>query len=300
MRTIAGTGSWQGWICSLEMDNAVNYGYQFEILNGYQFEKGNIFKDYVLKMYNLRLQYDKTHPMNLIAKLLMNSLYGKFGMKLESTEIITYDTSTDDGYNELHKDIKLYGEAINDYVNIDKVFYLIIRKSSIPLKYDEDLDLYHGQDINIAIASTITASARVHKSYFKNNPDFRLYYSDTDSVVTDKPISDFMVGSKLGQMKLEHNIEKAVFLAPKVYGLVDVDGNETIKVKGVTQEVASKITFTDLEELLVKDSHKEFTQEKWFKKVIEGKITTSDIIYTLKVTSNKRAPLYILKDGIEI
>jgi hypothetical protein len=33
-------------------------------------------------MYNLRLQYPKDHPMNLIAKLLMNSLYGVWKMKL--------------------------------------------------------------------------------------------------------------------------------------------------------------------------------------------------------------------------
>jgi hypothetical protein len=52
MRSIAGLGSWCGWIFSTEMDNAVKYGYQFEILNGYQFDKGKIFKDYVLKMFS--------------------------------------------------------------------------------------------------------------------------------------------------------------------------------------------------------------------------------------------------------
>jgi DNA polymerase family B len=300
LRTIAGLGNWEGWICSVEMDNAVKYGYTFEILRGYEFNKGNIFKDYVLKMYNLRLEYEKGHPMNLIAKLLMNSLYGKFGMKLESTEIVTYDTSTSDGELSLRKDIKLYGEAINDYINIDKVFYLIIRKSSIPLKYDEELDLYHGQDINIAIASAITAGARVHMSYFKNNLDFNLYYTDTDSAVTDKPLPDSMIGNKLGQVKLEHSINRAVFLAPKVYGLEDEDGNTIIKVKGVTHEIANGLTLNHLEELLVKDSAKEFTQTKWFKKVIESEITVSDIVYTLKVTSNKRAPQYILQDGLEI
>ena len=34
-------------------------------------------------MYELRLQYPKSDPMNLIAKLLMNSLYGRFDMKPE-------------------------------------------------------------------------------------------------------------------------------------------------------------------------------------------------------------------------
>ena len=86
IRTIAGLGSWEGWICSAELDNAVKYGYTFEILKGYQFETGDLFSEYVNRMYNLRLQYDKGTPMNLIAKLLMNSLYGKFAMKLERKE----------------------------------------------------------------------------------------------------------------------------------------------------------------------------------------------------------------------
>jgi hypothetical protein len=95
LRTIAALGSWEGWIFSGEMDNAMKYGYTFEILKGYQFEKGFIFKDYILKMYNLRQQYIKGHPMNLIAKLLMNSLYGKFGMKLENTLVEMFDTSNE-------------------------------------------------------------------------------------------------------------------------------------------------------------------------------------------------------------
>jgi len=83
LRTVAALGSWEGWIFSGEMDNAMKYGYTFEILKGYEFEKGYIFKEYVNRMYELRLKYpksdpmkfigyDKSHPMNLIAKLLMN------------------------------------------------------------------------------------------------------------------------------------------------------------------------------------------------------------------------------------
>jgi len=64
------------------MDNAIKFGYQFEILKGYQFERGDLFYAYINKYYELRNLYDKSHPMNLIAKLLMNSLYGKFGMKV--------------------------------------------------------------------------------------------------------------------------------------------------------------------------------------------------------------------------
>jgi len=197
IRTIAGLGSWEGWISSTEMDNAVKYGYQFEILNGYEFAKGEIFKEYVYKMYNLRLQYEKGHAMNLIAKLLMNSLYGKFGMKMESTEIKMFDTSTDEGKDEMKEFINIFDVSIKDFVQIENHF-LIIRDIRLTIRYNEALDMYHGMDINIAIASAITAGARVHMSIFKNNPNFNLYYSDTDSSVIDSPLPESMVGGGLG------------------------------------------------------------------------------------------------------
>lgn len=228
IRTIAGLGTWEGWINSLEMDNAMNYGYTFEILKGYEFKKGNIFKEYIERLYNLRLQYSKGHPMNLIAKLLMNSLYGKFGMKLEFTEISIYDTSTDEGKDFFEEMLDQYQETIHDYIKIGNK-YLIVRNSLFPLKYNEELDKYHGQDINIAIASAITAGARVHMSKFKNNPDFNLYYSDTDSGVFDQPLPAEFVGNKLGQFKLEYVLTKAIFLAPPKGQFTDLQMKEVMK-----------------------------------------------------------------------
>ena len=48
-------------------------------------------------MYDLRKSYPKTHPLNLIAKLLMNSLYGRFGMLAEKivTEIFKIQNNTE-------------------------------------------------------------------------------------------------------------------------------------------------------------------------------------------------------------
>jgi hypothetical protein len=80
-----------------------------------------------------------------------------------------------------------------------------------------------------------------------------------------------MIGSELGQMKLEHTIYKAIFLAPKVYGLQDINGNEIIKVKGITSDVASDLHLSDLESLLVKDSTREFTQENGLKNRLREK-----------------------------
>jgi len=223
--------------------------------------------------------------MNQSAKLLNNSLYGKFGMKDGTKQIVILRNVTPEDKLKISFVLKSNCKHIIDIIELNDHILLEINK---PNENNE----YHGTDVNVAIASAITAYARIHMSQFKNNPDYKLYYSDTDSAVTNKPLPDHLVGTALGQLKLEHIITKAVFLAPKVYALITEDGKEIIKVKGLTNEVISKLTFKDLEALLIKDSNREFTQEKWFKSLINSEITTNDMLYTLKATSNKRELIY--------
>nr|YP_010146941.1 hypothetical protein K4014_mgp26 [Cyclocybe aegerita]QQP21450.1 hypothetical protein [Cyclocybe aegerita] len=65
---------------SEEMYNAMKYGYKIEILWGYTFESTKIFTDNINDLFQMRLDYPKSDPMNYIAKILMNNLYGRFGM----------------------------------------------------------------------------------------------------------------------------------------------------------------------------------------------------------------------------
>ena len=297
IRTIAGIGTWTGWIFSEEMNNAMKFGYQFEILKGYEFERGDIFSGYVNKMYSLRLQYSKGTPMNLIAKLLMNSLYGKFGMRLETTNIDIFDSNNEFELDIFNTLLDTLPESIKNWIKLDN-FYIIVRKNLIPYSHNESEDFYYGIDVNIAIASAITSGARTWMSLLKNSSKFNLYYSDTDSVVIDKQLPSFMVGSNLGQFKLEYIINKAVFLAPKVYAFVNDRGEEI--VKGITKDTLPQVNFKLLESLLIKDSSLEFNQEKWFKKIIEGEITVNEIAYTLKTTSFKRAHIHMDVEDKEI
>ena len=287
LRTIAGLGTWEGWIFSKEMDNAMKYGYQFNIIKGYEFEKADIFSDYVNKLYNLRLKYSKGDAMNLIAKLLLNSLYGKFGMKPEITKVEILDNNPE----IFNKYLDKINTNIIDIIHLDNKIVLIYNVNKFTPSDINNVfhdDAFHALDVNIAIASAITAYARIKMSYFKNNPNFKLYNSDTDNIVINKPLPSELVGKELGLMKLEHVIKKAVFLAPKVYGLIEDNGNEIIKAKGLTKDSIKSIKVSDLELLLVKDSTKQFTQTKGFKDLFAGNYTISDMLYTLKATSNKR------------
>jgi hypothetical protein len=85
---------------------------------------------------------------------------------------------------------------------------------------------------NVAIAAAITAKAQMIMMDYKNNPDFDVYYTDTDSIFTDKPLPDHLVGDNLGQMKNEamdkwgvETIDKACFVGIKKYGLSVTDSN---------------------------------------------------------------------------
>jgi hypothetical protein len=129
---------------------------------------------------------------------------------------------------------------------------------------NQQTDLYgtlETHNVSIGIASAITAYARIHMSQFKNNPDFNLFYSDTDSIYIDKPLPKDLVNSKiLGKMKLENILDKAIFLAPKLYYLEIEDGKVIYKVKGLSHDV--KLTIDDFENLLFKDTFLKKVQTK--------------------------------------
>jgi len=50
------------------------------VIRGYTFNSEIIFKEYVNKLYNIKKNTNSGNPEYLIAKLLLNSLFGKFGM----------------------------------------------------------------------------------------------------------------------------------------------------------------------------------------------------------------------------
>jgi len=47
-----------------------------------------------------------------------------------------------------------------------------------------------------------------------------IYYTDTDSIVTDIPLDESLIGPNLGQFKLEYEIKKGYFISAKTYCLV--------------------------------------------------------------------------------
>jgi hypothetical protein len=269
IRTISPLGKFSGWFFSEELYNAQKYGYNFEVLRGYIFESDYIFKGYVNDLYNLRLTYPKTDTMNYIAKLLLNSLYGRFGMddNFSNSFILNKDE---------YKEIEESGNNIIDVVELGNNYMVQLKNPDnlLNTRLDGNREVHN---VNIAIAENVTAYARIHMSQFKNNlllPN--LYYTDTDSAYFDGPLPDSMIDLKrLGALKLEGIYDKALFLAPKVYALENsITGEKVIKIKGLSKDLIIKnnITLDLLEILLNKDYKLVFNQDKWFKSISQANI----------------------------
>lgn len=282
-RTMSPLGTFTASFTSEELKLAISHGYSVKVLKGYTFQKGLVFKDYVESLSKIKETTPKTDPMYLISKLLLNSLYGKFGMKpnLSSNKIIKnsdldkFITKNRDKYN------------IEDIIELDDLRSLVTYIS----KDNNDDDFYKktNKNINISIASFITSYARIFMVKMLTDKGYKVYYTDTDSIFIDKPLDEKLIHSKkLGFLKLEYILDEFVCIGPKVYAGVGKDdkGNkvEIVKIKGFK----NSITFNDFKKLLTVDSNLKLSQEKWFKDISDGSITIKPQPYVLSTTENKR------------
>jgi len=148
LRTVAPLGSFEAMIYSKEMDNLIKLGYSFDIKWGYTFTGENIFEDIINDLYSLRLTYSKSDPMNYIAKILLNSLYGRFGMDDHFSEWNVIDKDLLDSF--------LDKMDVLDIIDLDNKLLIQFKSKD---NIDKDLVAHN---TNIAIASAITAYSRIH------------------------------------------------------------------------------------------------------------------------------------------
>lgn len=172
-----------------------------------------LFADYVAKLYWLRNkenpEYDEATAK--IAKLMLNSLYGKFGSSTEREQIHLRPTVSDIASRGM---VPMPSPVLHD-------FY--VEKTTL----DADYLLPH-------ISAWVTALSRCKWARGAIECGAGLYYGDTDSIMSDAPLTHD-VGGELGQWKVESPrdpIVSAYFLAPKIYVLRHASGKLTNKAKG--------------------------------------------------------------------
>lgn len=126
-------------------------------------------------LYQMRVSYDKTHPMNLICKLLMNSCYGKFGQTIELPNHIIVNFYK---MNEIIAHHKIDEEEIHSIID---VIELINNKYLISYYSIDDGNIHSNNYFNISIAASVTAYSRIYMSHFLGDTKNEILYTDTDS-----------------------------------------------------------------------------------------------------------------------
>lgn len=200
-------GKFKGWWCSPELQKAHELGYKITCIKGYVFEKRFLFKSYIDDLYKIKQNAQKDSVDYITSKLLMNSLYGKFGQRREKQLVIMNPEKTE-GLEPL------------DFEGMSGMYI----KNTFS----------QASHITPAISSFITCYARLE--LYKYLKDCDPYYCDTDSILTKHklPTSDL-----LGDLKLEEEVKQGIFLLPKMYALTTKNG-EYVKSKGFSR---AKFTF---------------------------------------------------------
>jgi len=231
-------GSFSRMIFSEEIKEAIKDGYTIKVQYGYKFERGkDVFKNYVSSIYNIK-KNTKDPVEKALSKLLLNSLYGKFGMK-DITSNIKIVNKEDSKKITNNFNYSMFAE-------LDNGKFLIKYSSKIHeslrnlLKYPDeqkvsDNSLYkqRGVPSAVQISAAISAYARMSINKYKNIPGNPCIMSDTDSVVLSKELPLNIIGKELGQMKLEHQIEEGIFIRKKLYALKSINNEVVIKSSGV-------------------------------------------------------------------
>jgi hypothetical protein len=145
-----------------------------------------IFKDYVTQLYNIRKQMKSENNIEeQTVKLLMNSLYGKFGQRPQKLyETITVDKMTPQIL------LKKMRQHYNIIENKEKTLYIMTKETK---KYPK-----HSFPI---LSSYVTSYAILHM--YNILEKCKPIYTDTDSIITKEKFLSNEIGLNLGQFKME-------------------------------------------------------------------------------------------------
>lgn len=179
-----------------------------EYVGGYKFKESNtIFRDYI--NYWSKIKENSTGGKRQLAKLMLNSLYGKFATNPKKQNKIPK-------YNNGEIKLILGEETYDDPVYTALGAFITSRARNF----------------------TISTAQKLYKNWV---------YSDTDSIyltgITEEEASKFVDihPSKLGKWKLEHHFTKGKWLRPKTYILKSIEDDLSIACAGMPDNIKKEI-----------------------------------------------------------
>jgi len=239
------TGTW----CSPELHKAVEMGYEIQyIYEVWQFNETceGLFRDYVntwlkikqeasgwpswvgddeskrqqyLREYEehegIQLEYDKIEHnagLRTLAKMMLNSMWGKFGQPLNETQVKAYDDP----------------QAFHRFLDTDTMdvrHVSVINDAMVELHYQyQDEDIPVSPHLNIFVAAFTTCWARLRLYAALERLGERVLYYDTDLVIyleeegQPNPVLGDYLGDFTSELEEDDHIVEFASGGPKNYG----------------------------------------------------------------------------------
>lgn len=227
-----------------------------------------LFSEYIDYWTNVKIQSkkDKNACLYAISKLMLNSLYGKFG----TNPIIRSK------YPYLEEGVVKYA------------CYPAEEKKPIYIPIATFTTAY-------ARRKTIETSQAIKDYTLKKYGEDYYIYSDTDSIHLKKlppeelkqfvDIDDY----ELGKWKIESdNIETAKFIRQKCYMEIDKEGNKNVTVAGLPKKLAKYVTIENFSEgfSILKDDPN--TEHKLTYKHVKGGVLLVDTDFSIKYNNSRK------------
>jgi len=246
------TGTW----CSPELNKAVELGYEVQYVyevwhfdetydnpwlkikreaSGWpswvgddETKRQQYLRDYY-EHEGIQLEYDKIQKnpgLRTLAKMMLNSMWGKFGQRLNKTQVQEFDDP-----QAFHR--------LLDTNTLDVRHVSVINDAMVEVHYQhQDEDIPVSPNLNIFVACFTTCWARLRLYEALELLGERVLYYDTDSVIylEDEGQTNPVLGDYLGEFTSELDpddyIEEFVSGGPKNYGYKTHKGHVECKVRG--------------------------------------------------------------------
>ena len=236
-----------GVYSSVDIENALKFGYEIEVIDGYYWEhKDFIFRDYINELFQDKKNAKKGTPQYELAKLFMNSLYGKLLQRPIFEEMRVINKNCD-----FWKFFSTHRITEINYIG-DKMY---VKGCSLD---EEKLEKNITKPRQLG-SFVLAYSRRIMLEYMeKSNPYFNssnvekriendIYYTDTDSLQVH--IKNGLELTKTGELgEIDDDLKggkiiRGIWISPKLYALEYVMPDNSVhyhlRAKGISNDKMS-------------------------------------------------------------
>ena len=222
-KTIFPIGQFITTLSTPELQYAYEHHHIVRVIEAARYAKETVFADYVDYMYGKRLEFKKSGQKvyEQAVKILLNSLYGKFGQKLRESD-----------YKDIKDNKLVKRETIYD-IRDNSVKSVITFGGRVKTSTTQYVDSFNAMT---TIAAHVTAHARMYLwKFIKIAPKGKLFYCDTDSLLIAKSIlglyKEYLDDTRLGAFKVEDESNNM-----EIKGLKHYCFGDDWKIKGIPKK----------------------------------------------------------------